>query len=82
MATPQCPKARQHFELVPQFRAADDNGALPKNAFKCGFCKIVFKSINETQMRIHLSDRTTVKEKKSQIKLCGSVPPNVSKEYY
>ena len=44
---------------------------------KCNFCGKSWTGINESQMRVHLSDITTTNEKSSKIPLCTSAPEDV-----
>ena len=48
---------------------------------KCLYCEKSWRSWNDTQKRIHLSDRTTTKENGSKVPLCTAVTALVAKPY-
>jgi hypothetical protein len=60
------PPVRHHFDRVEDTRV------------KCKYCQKEWSRMNDTQMRVHLSDKTTTKDKGSNVPLCLMVPVDVA----
>ena len=80
MSRSTAPKVRHHFELLAK-ELNEEGQPIGGDKYKCAYCKSIFKSWNDTHMRVHLSDRDGVKMNNSIASLCTMVPPNVSKEF-